>query len=98
VAPAERAVLGPGRHIVTGWAWGAWEVARVEVSADGGASWLEARLGARGPAPTWQPFTWEWAVAMPGAYQLSCRATDCRGRVQPSAGRNRIHGVAVTVA
>jgi DMSO/TMAO reductase YedYZ molybdopterin-dependent catalytic subunit len=98
VTPPAGAVLGPGRHRVGGWAWSAWEVAGVEVSADGGATWQGAELGPRGAAPTWQPFTFEWTAGAPGVHELRCRATDRFGRVQPSEGRNRIHVVAVTVA
>jgi DMSO/TMAO reductase YedYZ molybdopterin-dependent catalytic subunit len=98
VTPGGGATLGLGRHRVDGWAWSAWEVVRVEVSADHGATWRAARLDPRGPAPAWQPFSFEWTVQAPGAYELRCRATDSLGRVQPSQGRNRIHAVAVTVA
>jgi sulfane dehydrogenase subunit SoxC len=97
VTPAAGAVLGRGRHRVGGWAWSAWDVARVDVSADSGASWQAAQLGERGETPAWQPFAFEWTVQTPGAHELRCRATDSRGRVQPSEGRNRIHSVAVTI-
>jgi DMSO/TMAO reductase YedYZ molybdopterin-dependent catalytic subunit len=97
VTPAAGAVLGPGRHRIGGWAWSAWEVVAVEVSADGGASWQAAELGPRGETPAWQPFALEWTAGTPGTYELHCRATDRRGRGQPSEGRNRIHTVAVTV-
>jgi DMSO/TMAO reductase YedYZ molybdopterin-dependent catalytic subunit len=98
VTPAAGAALGPGRHRVGGWAWSAWEVARVEVSADAGATWQDAELGPRGATPAWQPFSLEWTAPAPGPYELRCRATDRLGRVQPAEGRNRIHAVAVTVA
>lgn len=98
VAPADGATLGVGRHVVSGWAWSAWAVARVEVSTDGETSWAPAQLTPRGATPTWQGFTFAWTVERPGTYELRCRATDHRGRGQPPAGRNRIHAVAVTVA
>lgn len=97
VTPAEGAALGIGRHLVSGWAWSAWEVARVEVSNDRGATWGVAQLSPRGSEPTWQQFTFDWTVHTRGAHELRCRATDSRGRTQPSEGRNRIHTVAVTV-
>jgi DMSO/TMAO reductase YedYZ molybdopterin-dependent catalytic subunit len=98
VTPAAGAALARGRHHVGGWAWSAWEVARVEVSADRGATWQVARLGARGSTPAWQPFSLEWTADTPGECELWCRATDSLGRVQPLQGRNRIHAVPVTVA
>jgi DMSO/TMAO reductase YedYZ molybdopterin-dependent catalytic subunit len=97
VAPGDAASLCPGPQLVTGWAWGAWPVARVEISVDGGASWSEAHVAERGANHVWQKFTFEWRPARPGRYELRCRATDTRGRVQPPTGRNRIHVVAVTV-
>jgi hypothetical protein len=89
--------VAPGRHLVTGWAWSAWPVTRVEISTDGGAAWHEARLDARGPAPTWQRFAFEWQASAPGTYEIRARATDSQGRGQPSAGRNAVHAVPVVV-
>ena len=42
-------------------------------------------------------FTHAWDAAVPGRYELHARATDSRGRVQPAAGRNRIHIISVAV-
>jgi DMSO/TMAO reductase YedYZ molybdopterin-dependent catalytic subunit len=97
VTPAAGAALARGRHAVAGWAWGAWEVARVEVSVDGGTRWRDAALAPRPAGHAWQRFTLEWTPDAPGTYDLACRATDVRGRVQPSHGRNRIHTITVTV-
>ena len=98
VAPAEGVSLAGGAHAVSGWAWGAWEIARVEVSFDGGATWGEARVEPRPAAEAWQRFTLDWTVDTPGAHRIACRATDVRGRIQPVQGRNRVHVVDVTVA
>ena len=98
VTPAEGAALAPGRHAIAGWAWGAWEVARVEVSVDGGATWREAALAARPSGHAWQRFTFDWTAGTPGAHQIACRATDVHGRGQPPHGRNRIHSIAVNVS
>ena len=97
VSPPDGATLSVASHVITGWAWGAWPVERVDVSTDGGESWSAARLAERGPGHTWQPFSFDWAPASPGAYELRCRAADSHGRVQPRTGRNRVHTVAVTV-
>jgi hypothetical protein len=72
--------VAPGRHLVTGWAWSAWPVTRVEISTDGGAAWHEARLDARGPAPTWQRFAFEWQASAPGTYEIRA------GHRQPGQG------------
>jgi sulfite oxidase len=57
-------------------------VAKVEVSADGGASWAGARLSGGGAPFGW--VLWEAEVAArPGALALAVRATDSSGAVQP---------------
>jgi sulfite oxidase len=80
-------------------------VARVEVSADGGKRWSEARLaGASGPF-AWR--FWEADVAVEtGAAVLAVRATDSAGGVQPETATwnfkgylyNGWHRIAVTAA
>jgi DMSO/TMAO reductase YedYZ molybdopterin-dependent catalytic subunit len=75
--------LEPGPVTVCGRAWsGLGEIARVEASADGGASWSEARLGAAASRWAWRAWEWEWD-ARPGTYELCCRATDAEGNTQP---------------
>ena len=98
VTPGDGATLGAGRVTVAGWAWSAWPVRAVDVSVDGGATWRPARVEPRGADYRWQAFTCMWDAAAPGRYELQARATDERGRVQPSAGRNRIHSISVTIA
>ncbi len=73
-----------GLYEITGIAWsGAGRIARVEVSADGGASWRDAPL--QGPIYS-KSFTrfrlpWEWNGT---AATLQSRATDEKGHVQPT--------------
>jgi DMSO/TMAO reductase YedYZ molybdopterin-dependent catalytic subunit len=98
VSPADGATLERGRHMIAGWAWSAWPVSAVEVSADAGKTWQPARVRPRGADHQWQMFTHAWDVAAPGRYELHARATDSQGRVQPAAGRNRIHMISVAVA
>ena len=73
-----------GTTTVRGLAWsGDGAIARVEVSADGGVTWLDARLrrGSSGLEPT----LWECECPLRGAgeYELVARATDATGAVQP---------------
>jgi DMSO/TMAO reductase YedYZ molybdopterin-dependent catalytic subunit len=98
VTPPDGVTLAPGQHPIAGWAWSAWPVRVVDVSTDDGATWRPARLAPRGADHQWQAFTYDWDVAAPGRYALHARATDERGRVQPAAGRNRIHTISVAVA
>jgi DMSO/TMAO reductase YedYZ molybdopterin-dependent catalytic subunit len=69
---------------VRGFAWsGHVPVQRVEVSVDGGATWLSATLEP-GPGPwAWRRFTAEGLVAPAGPVQVMARATDRLGQSQP---------------
>ncbi|MFJ5550278.1 sulfite oxidase [Streptomyces sp. NPDC093225] len=77
-------VVAPGPVALEGRAWsGGAPVARVELSADGGASWWPADLAPPGGHPwAWRRFTATWD-APPGAHVLAVRATDAAGRTQP---------------
>ena len=87
--------LEPGPCTVTGRAWSGYgPIVGMEVSADGGASWSDARLGPE-PAPwAWRSWEWDWDAREPGAYALCCRATDAAGNVQPLEPRWNLGGYA----
>jgi len=98
--------LEPGRCTVRGRAWsGFGGVERVEVSADGGVSWSDARLGGQPSRWAWRSWEWDWEPREPGAYELCCRATDGVGNVQPleapwnlgGYANNEVQRVPVTV-
>jgi len=63
-------------------------ITSVEVSADGGATWVAADI-----APPESPWAWyHWsakATLQSGANVLMCRATDALGRSQPMDGLSR---------
>src|SRR5439155_25366247 len=68
---------------ISGIAWsGAGRIRRVEVSADGGATWAEAALTGEERPKSLVRFRlpWEWKGQ---AAVLQSRATDENGRVQP---------------
>lgn len=72
-----------GEVELTGRAWaGRHQVARVEVSADGGTTWGEARLGQPVSRFAWRSWTYPWK-ATPGRYALRVRASDSEGNTQP---------------
>jgi DMSO/TMAO reductase YedYZ molybdopterin-dependent catalytic subunit len=69
---------------VAGRAWSGYgAIARVEVSADGGASWSHARLGPQRSTWAWCAWEWPWEPPEPGEYELCCRASDSAGNTQP---------------
>lgn len=75
-------VISAGTYQVVGWAWGAHEIARVEVRVVEDGPWLEAKVGPR-IDHAWQPFEIRWTASQTGRHRISVRATDCRGNRQP---------------
>ncbi|MFF9164228.1 molybdopterin-dependent oxidoreductase [Streptomyces longwoodensis] len=72
------------RYVLHGRSWsGAGAIARVEVSADGGATWRPARLHDHPRADTWTRWSLGWRPDTPGPTHLLARATDTAGRTQP---------------
>jgi DMSO/TMAO reductase YedYZ molybdopterin-dependent catalytic subunit len=87
--------LEPGPCTVRGRAWsGLGSVERVEVSADGGTSWSDARLGLPASEWAWSAWEWEWEPRRPGVHELCCRATDSAGNRQPLEARWNLGGYA----
>ena len=75
--------LPRGEHAISGLAWsGEGELARVEVSTDGGETWNDAALGEPGEKWLWNRFVYVWNADKPGKHVLMARAHDRAGRVQ----------------
>lgn len=108
-APADGARYPAGTRTLSirGAAWAGDDVvARVEVTLDGGATWLDAAM-----TPPRNRYDWtRWQASLPlpvdGFYEIFARATDSKGRAQPfraanwnpnGYGCNVMHRVAVTV-
>src|SRR3954468_14519292 len=71
---------------VSGAAWACdAEIAKVELSTDGGATWNNAKLLGESNSNAWRlwEFTWQ-TPSQPGKQTLMARATDSLGRTQPS--------------
>jgi DMSO/TMAO reductase YedYZ molybdopterin-dependent catalytic subunit len=85
VRPHAGEVLGIGTNRLFGVAWAGPEaVAGVEISLDGGRTWLEAQLiGPRAPY-SWTMWEYLWEVIDPGDYTVLSRATSNGGQVQPT--------------
>jgi sulfite oxidase len=63
-------------------------ITSVEVSADGGKTWMNAEIQA--PESPWAWYHWSAkATLAAGANVLMCRATDAKGRTQPLDGLTR---------
>jgi DMSO/TMAO reductase YedYZ molybdopterin-dependent catalytic subunit len=84
--PALREIVPANEdYRIYGAAWaGEADVARVDLSVDGGASWHEARLLGEAQRYAWRFWEYRWRTpAQSGRHTLMARATDSRGRVQP---------------
>jgi sulfite oxidase len=108
-APADGARLPAGTRAVSvrGAAWaGDLEVDRVDVTADGGATWVAAELQPARNRYDWRRFAATLRLPSDGYHRIMARATDSEGRAQPSVpvgwnpqgyGCNVMHGIAVVV-
>ena len=79
-------------------------IKKVEVSTDGGRTWLEANRKPPLSPNSWTIWTLDWTPPGPGAYQLKVRATDGLDRVQDATirdsfpdGATGYHSVSVRV-
>jgi sulfane dehydrogenase subunit SoxC len=97
-------IVQSGMVQLTGKAWsGTGPITKVEVSTDGCSTWAEAEVEQMADAHAWQSWSYSWDAATPGEYELSCRATDEAGNVQPveqfwtarGMGNNTVHRVSV---
>ncbi|MET0739863.1 MAG: sulfite oxidase, partial [Acidimicrobiales bacterium] len=83
-----------GAVVLRGMAWsGHGPIAKVEVSTDDRRTWQPATLEAPVSPHAWTPWRFTWQ-ATPGAYILSCRATDDTGNIQPLRPIWNIQGMA----
>jgi DMSO/TMAO reductase YedYZ molybdopterin-dependent catalytic subunit len=85
--PARDEVVPKGQEYrVYGAAWaGESSVAKVEISTDGGESWSVASLLGQPLRHAWRLWEWTWRTPeTQGRRSLMARATDRRGRTQPS--------------
>ena len=98
VSPAPGQTLKRGtRQEVWGWAWADRGIDRVDVSVDGGATWMEAQVEPR-MERAWQRFVLSWRATVPGVVVRCSSAYSHDGATQPEVGRrNAIHRIEVKV-
>ncbi len=85
VDPSDGAVLPCGDHCLRGFAWsGSAQVARVEVSVDGGATWEPAQFMGDPERYAWRPWEYRWRAVAPTRVTLCSRAIDAAANEQPT--------------
>jgi len=76
--------MAPSRQLLSGRAWsGCAPITKVEVSVDRGVTWAKADLGDAVSDFAWRGWSYQWDATWPGEYELSVRASDAAGNVQP---------------
>ena len=85
VQPRPGEIVSPGSYTIRGAAWaGENRVSRVEVSTNGGDSWQPASLEGEDRPYCWRLWGYRWFITAPGTYQISARASDDQGDIQPA--------------
>lgn len=84
-SPVEGGAVEVGKEVsVSGLAWsGEAAVKTVELSDDGGASWLKIDRNAKADPFVWQPWSTRWTPKQKGTVKLLARCTDAAGNTQP---------------
>ena len=97
VSPGKGSELKATDVLISGWAWSTTDIVSVEVSINGGQTWVAAEVAPK-KNDSWQRFRYQWTVNHAGHCELLSRATDRDGRTQPIDGaRNAMHRVDITV-
>ena len=92
--PAPGDEVPAGDYVVSGAAWsGENDIARIEVSEDGGESWRDARVTVTRSGYSWTRWEYDWSVPTPGNYVLLSRATNDKGETQPMEFPNKWDGL-----
>ena len=83
VSPLSGDVVAAEPQTIHGYAWSGYgAITAVEVSTDGGETWLPATITHDGGRRSWVRFEHQW-TASTGSARLRSRATDERGLQQP---------------
>lgn len=83
--PIDGEVVAANSNIlVRGAAWtGVSEIAKVDLSTDGGSTWNESQLLGESKPNAWRLWEFHWRTPSAGKATLIARATDSNGRAQP---------------
>ena len=80
----QRAPISLGNVSISGFAWsGSGDIEKVELSYDGGKTWLKAHLDNPKSQYSWQQWSLDWDPPQVGIYTFLSKATDVHGNQQP---------------
>ena len=84
-SPKDKSSAKTGQSVlVSGFAWaGEDDIAKVDISVDGGSTWMPADLGRDREKYAWRQFSRELKFPTVGYYTVMSRAADQHGRMQP---------------
>ncbi|NJM08942.1 molybdopterin-dependent oxidoreductase, partial [Candidatus Gracilibacteria bacterium] len=96
--PQPGAMLLPGQHEISGFAWSAGRgIATVEVDLGGDRGWVSAELGEDDGPRAWRTFKLAWE-AVPGEHWLTARAIDRLGNRSKPGERAKVTVTATSAA
>jgi len=97
--PEHGQIVPIGTHVIRGLAFAgeSIEITRVEVSTDYGSTWLPATLLNHFLPNVWMTWEYTWEIPQAGQYQISARAIDSQGAVQPGDASFGWQGFSVSV-
>lgn len=82
--PLDRQLLHSGVYDIKGMAWtGEGQIAKVEISTDGGQTWDTCQLRSSSEKYAWIRWKYTWTAHEKGEYTILSKATDSNGNVQP---------------
>lgn len=84
-SPGDGATVKAAAVHIHGVAWaGEADIAKVEISTDGGGSWNPAQLSREQAHYAWRLWSYHWKALKSGDYVIQSRASDSQGGIQPA--------------
>jgi DMSO/TMAO reductase YedYZ molybdopterin-dependent catalytic subunit len=82
-SPKDGDIITEGAYEISGVSFaGEYPITRVEVSTDGGWSWVDAKLKPSLSRFAWTLWSFDWKVPVSGDHEIAVRASDESGRIQ----------------
>ena len=93
-SPTPGETISSDNYMVSGAAWsGEEDISKIEISADDGQTWRDARITVPRSGYAWTRWEFDWRIPGPGNYMLMSKATNSRGDTQPLEFPNKWDGL-----